>query len=57
MDSCHCNANKSVECSVVSCKNHCGSQNFCSLDQIRIGSHERHPGQDACTDCLSFQKK
>ena len=39
-------ANKAIECNVVSCRNHCASQDYCSLDHVRIGTHECHvPGR------------
>lgn len=57
MDFCHCHANKSIECSVTSCGNHCANENYCSLDKVRIGTHECDPTVDQCTDCLSFVKK
>lgn len=53
----NCKANKCIECSVTSCGNHCASENYCSLDRIRVGTHECDPTVDACTDCLSFVKK
>lgn len=57
MDHTHCHANKSIECSVTSCGNHCTGENYCSLDTVRIGTHECDPTREACTDCLSFVKK
>ena len=30
----NCHANKSIECTVVSCANHCDEANYCSLDKI-----------------------
>lgn len=53
----NCNANKCIACNVVSCANHCTSENFCSLDRIQVGTHECNPAMDQCTDCLSFRKK
>lgn len=53
----NCKANKSIECSVTSCNYHCGTQDFCSLDKIRVGTHETDPKMKQCTDCQSFQKK
>ena len=50
-------ANKSIECTVKQCANHCGAQNFCSLERILVGTHEANPGMDQCTDCMSFRKK
>ncbi len=52
-----CHANKSIECSVVSCANHCDTMDYCSLDKIRVGTHECNPTMDQCTDCLSFMKR
>ena len=52
-----CHANKCIECSVVSCAHHCDAENYCSLDKIKVGTHECHPSMDQCTDCLSFLKK
>ena len=53
----NCNANKSIECTVRTCANHCDKENYCSLDRILVGTHESNPTQDACTDCMSFRKK
>ena len=52
-----CHANKCIECSVSNCAHHCGTQNFCSLDKIRVGTHEANPTMAQCTDCLSYLKK
>lgn len=48
--------NNSIRCSVGVCKHHCGSSNHCTLDCIAIGTHEKNPSMDQCTDCLSFEK-
>ncbi len=53
----NCHANHCIECDVVSCKNHCTGENYCSLDQIKVGTHECNPTMDQCTDCLSFEMK
>jgi len=50
-------ANRSIHCTVTSCKNHCSCEDYCSLDTINVGTHECSPSQDQCTDCMSFQKK
>ena len=49
--------NRSIKCNVESCRNHCGSEDYCSLSCITVGTHECNPTQDACTDCMSFVKK
>lgn len=51
------NANRSIECVVTNCTHHCGNQDFCSLDAIRVGTHEANPTVDQCTDCQSFKLK
>ena len=51
------NANKSIECTVQQCANHCQSENYCALDKILAGTHETNPSVDQCTDCKSFRKK
>ncbi len=53
----NCHANKCIACTVVSCANHCDSENYCSLDRIQVGTHECNPTMDQCTDCMSFVKK
>ena len=37
--------------------NHCGCEDYCTLDKVCIGTHECDPTVDQCTDCLSFVKK
>ncbi len=50
--------NKSIECTVDQCKHHCGSaSNYCSLNAIKIGTHEMNPTECKCTDCQSFSCK
>ncbi len=50
-------ANKHIACTIKNCKNHCCCADYCSLDRIRIGSHECDPSEKACTDCKSFEPK
>ena len=52
-----CKANKSIECTVQQCANHCSDSNYCALDRILVGTHEGNPTMDQCTDCKSFRKK
>lgn len=51
------NANHSIECGVVSCQNHCGCENYCALDKIKVGTHETNPKVCECVDCESFIAK
>ena len=39
------------------CKHHCPDQNFCSLDRIKVVTHEENPTVTQCTDCHSFEVK
>ena len=55
--SCSCNANKAIACTVNQCAHHCTDENYCSLSQIHVGTHEANPTVDQCTDCMSFKRK
>ena len=57
MSNCNCEANKSIRCSATQCKNHCQSEDYCSLSSIMVGTHEPNPTMIECTDCTSFQLK
>lgn len=50
-------ANQSIKCTVTQCKNHCDTENYCSLNCITVGTHESNPTMDQCTDCKSFEVK
>ena len=52
----HCQANRSIQCTVQQCKHHCTQENYCSLDCILVGTHEQNPTMDQCTDCQSFKR-
>ncbi len=54
MNNCKDKANKSIECTVSECKYHCSAENYCSLDTVKIGTHESHPTEKQCVDCESF---
>lgn len=49
--------NHAIECSVDQCRYHCGSKNYCSLNTIQVGTHERKPKDPQCVDCNSFSPK
>ena len=51
------NANKCIACTVTECTNHCDTSDYCSLNAIRIGTHEYDPAKSQCTDCKSFRRK
>ena len=54
---CSAKPNPSISCTVQQCANHCGGDNYCSLDRILVGTHEYNPTEDQCTDCKSFRRK
>lgn len=54
---CHCGVNRAIQCTVTQCKHHCGQENYCSLNQIQVGTHESDPTVKQCTDCMSFDRK
>lgn len=49
--------NKSINCTVTQCVYHSGSENYCTLDKIAVGTHESNPTMPECTDCNSFKCK
>lgn len=51
------NKNESIKCSVQQCKYHACSENYCTLNTIRVGTHEANPKVPECTDCNSFELK
>lgn len=46
--------NQSIKCTVTPCAHHCKTKNYCSLDCITVGTHEKNPTMNECTDCQSF---
>ena len=48
-------ANKCIGCTVQQCKHHAGADNFCTLQQVSIGTHEADPTEPQCVDCESFR--
>lgn len=49
-------ANHSIKCTVNECEHHCGSENYCSLNCVTIGTHESDPTVCQCVDCESFRR-
>lgn len=43
--------NACIQCSIKECKHHCGTEDYCTLNQIKVGTHENHPTKIECTDC------
>ena len=51
------NTNESIQCSIKNCAHHAGSADYCTLDTIRIGTHEVNPTKKECPDCESLVNK
>ena len=49
--------NPSIRCTVSQCAHNMGSEHYCTLNTIDLGSHEANPTMPQCTDCNSFVKK
>lgn len=49
--------NTSIKCSVQQCKHHDCNENYCTLSEISVGTHEANPTVVECTDCQSFARK
>ena len=51
------NVNQAIKCTVQQCKHHAATQNYCSLREILVGTHEGNPTESQCTDRKSFVLK
>ena len=49
--------NPSIHCDVSSCKYNLNNEHYCSLESIKVGTHEADPKVPQCVDCESFVKK
>lgn len=49
--------NSSIKCSVNNCKYHAETKDYCTLNEIQVGTHEANPTMVECTDCKSFMLK
>jgi len=47
--------NNSIKCSVTNCAHHCNGQNYCTLNEIKVGCCEPNATKCASTECASFQ--
>ena len=47
--------NNSIRCSVNRCAYHCGEQNYCTLNEIKVGCCDANVTNCANTECASFQ--
>ncbi|MBR4201867.1 MAG: DUF1540 domain-containing protein [Oscillospiraceae bacterium] len=49
--------NPSIHCTVGQCAHNLCSENYCTLDQVHIDTHEPDPSVKECVDCASFMKR
>ena len=49
--------NECIHCTINNCAYHAESENYCTLEAIKVGTHEANPTQKECTDCESFVNK
>ncbi|MEG1254906.1 DUF1540 domain-containing protein [Clostridium sp.] len=49
--------NQSIKCTISNCKHHSCGDDYCTLNQIQVGTHESDPRMVQCTDCESFVLK
>lgn len=47
--------NSNIHCTVQKCKYNMGTENYCSLSEITVGTHESNPTTCECVDCKSFE--
>ena len=41
--------NECIRCSIDNCAYHAKSEDYCTLDQIKVGTHEKNPVKKECT--------
>ena len=49
--------NSSIKCTVSNCQYNNEAKSYCTLNEIKIGTHEKNPTMIQCTDCESFKLK
>lgn len=49
--------NEHIACTVNTCAHHADHENYCTLNSIKVGTHEANPTKIECTDCESFDMK
>jgi hypothetical protein len=49
--------NSNIHCTVKQCAYNLESEDYCTLDMVKIGTHESDPKVPECTDCNSFVKR
>ena len=49
--------NESIQCTINNCTHHAADKDYCTLNTIKVGTHEKNPTKVECTDCESFVNK
>lgn len=49
--------NSNIHCTVKQCEHNMCTEDYCTLDMIKVGTHEANPTVPECTDCNSFVRK
>ena len=49
--------NPSIKCTVHQWKYDNSAVEYCTLNEILVGTHEQNPKVPECTDCKSFELK
>ena len=49
--------NRSIKSTVNNCSHNNETEHYCSLETIKVGTHESNPTVCQCTDCQSFELK
>ena len=49
--------NESIKCTIKNCAYNAQSEDYCTLDAIKVGTHEMNPTKKECTDCESLVNK
>jgi hypothetical protein len=49
--------NECIACTIDNCAYHAKREDYCTLEKIKVGTHEENPTQKECTDCESFKNE
>ncbi len=49
--------NECIACTIDNCTYHAKSEDYCTLEKIQVGTHEKNPTKKECTDCESFKNQ
>ena len=49
--------NECIKCTIKNCAYNAQTEDYCTLETIKVGTHEMNPTKKECTDCESFINK